>query len=49
MICPVCGNSMEMVLYEEGEVKYVHFVCYVCEIEKEENNEISVGMPNEFA
>jgi len=30
------GNNMEMIFYEDGEEKYVHFTCYICGKEKEE-------------
>lgn len=49
MECPKCGNNMEMIFYDEDGEKYIHFVCYVCALTKEEMNETSVGMPYEFA
>ena len=42
MICPECGNEMEMIFYEDESGKYIHWVCYYCEVKKQEElNEVS--------
>lgn len=43
MECPICGNDMEMIFYEDEEGKYVTWVCYVCEANKIEGELDAIG------